>query len=289
VTSQAADPATLKQQQRRSFDDTAHGRRKWHAVVAPPTVPVTEMLLTMARVTEGSWVLDVGCGIGDVALAAARRVGPTGRVVGIDLSPRSLAIAEERAREEELTVVGFHQEDAETLIAAAEGSYEAVVSRFGLSFLPQLDLALAGIHRVLLRGGRVAFANWGPIERVPFIAVGRNAVADYVGRALAPPSQPGPFALSRPGLLEQALSSAGFGEIRAERLTVLMVVPSAEAYVDLLRESTALGQLVAEGATVGTGAVWGAVKAAAAPYADPAGRLSFPCEVLCVAARRASR
>ncbi len=286
VSTPTGDPRQIKAAYRKGFDDTAPARRKWHSVLGPAMAPVSEMLLDLAGVTEGKWVLDVCCGLGDPALDAARRVGPQGRVTGVDQARRMLAIAEERARADGLENVGFQELDVEELVTWPEASYDAVVSRFGLSFIPQLSLTLRGIHRVLMRGGAVAAANWGPLEKVPFLAVSRGVVSEFVGRALPAPTLPGPFALAQPGLLEQTLSSAGFHDIRGERMTVVFELPSAEAYVQLTREATALGQLVAESSTVPADEVWAAVAEATKPYADAEGRLSFPCAATCVVATR---
>jgi enediyne biosynthesis protein CalE5 len=282
----SGDPRQIKAQMRRHWDDVAPAWMKWRPVVEPSLAPVSELLLDMARVAPGQWVLDVASGGGDVALAAARRVGPQGKVVGIDLAKRMVALADARARREGFANVSFQELDAEDLGAGPVESYEAAVTRFGLSFLPQPELALMGLYRVLLRGAWMACASWSAPDKVPFLSVAGRAVAEFVGRALPAPDAPGPFALATPGVLEQAMSSAGFVQIHAERPTVVIELPSAQAYVEMLREASSLGSIVAETATVGADTVWQAVADAAAAYAGPDGKLTFVCHVVCVAGKK---
>jgi len=73
------DARRLTNQQRRLWDAAAAGRALWQTTVEPALGPVTAALLEI--VDDGAWALDVCCGAGEVALAAARRAGPRGRVV----------------------------------------------------------------------------------------------------------------------------------------------------------------------------------------------------------------
>jgi enediyne biosynthesis protein CalE5 len=280
------DARREKNRQRREWDAAAPGWKKWLAVLEPAFAPVTDALLELTGVAPGDWVLDVGCGLGDTTLAAARRVGPDGRVVGIDLSPRMLALAEQRAKNAGVANVGFKERDAEELAAWPEASYDVALSRFGLPFLPELGVALRGVHRLLVRGGRFASAAWPDPDLVPFLSVARRAVAAYLGPALPSPDAPGPFALAKPGRLEQALSSAGFTAIRGERVEVVVELPSAEAYVQLVRDAGSLGRLVDEHATADPAEIWRSVEGAAAAHAGADGRIAFACQATCVAATK---
>jgi SAM-dependent methyltransferase len=270
--------SSVKARVRRQWDHAAPGWKKWLPLLEPALAPVSEALLDLAGVRAGQWILDVACGVGDTSFAAARRVGPEGRVVGIDLAPRMVALAEERGRQLGATTVGFREHDAEGLAVWPEGAYEAAVSRFGVSFFPDLAIAARGVHRVLTPGATFAAAVWGEPERVPFLSVARDAVAAVLGPAASPPAGgPGPFALAAPGALEQALSSAGFRRIRGERMTLVVELPSAQTYAELSRDVSSLSSLVDEQTAVAPDDVWRAVAAAAE------GKLPFVCEVRLVA------
>ncbi|HKA89804.1 MAG TPA: methyltransferase domain-containing protein [Haliangiales bacterium] len=281
-----ADPRTIKAQQKKIWDAIAPGWKKWAPAMDAGLAPVNELLLDMAKLQEGQWLLDVGTGHGEPAAAAARKVGPQGKVVGIDLSRRMLAIAEERAKAQRLSQCGFQELDAENLGTQPEGSYEAVLSRLGLSYLPQLTTAISGIRHVLTRGAPLAAAVWGPADRVPALNLPLTVLAEHMSLPPMGPGNAGPFGLSTPGMLEQAMSSGGFGAIRGERVTVVWEFPSAAAYVDYVKEATSLGQIVAEKPDERQAGAWAALAEAAAPLADAEGKLSFICDVICVLGKK---
>jgi ubiquinone/menaquinone biosynthesis C-methylase UbiE len=281
------EPRQVKSQQRKSWEAQAGAWRKWGAVKEPALAPVTEALLDMAGVQAGQWVLDVACGVGHATLAAARRVGRDGRVVGVDLAPTMVALAEERARDEGVAHASFHELDAEALVGWPADSYNAAVCQFGLVYLPQLAHALRGVHHVLTPDGWFASAVWAPPDRVPFIALAKDTIHRVLGVPGPAPGQPHAFALAERGVLEQALSSAGFTAIRGERVTVVVELPSAAEYAQMMRETTGLGALVAEHAPDKVDEVWDALAAAAAPYAGADGKVAFTCDASCVAGRRA--
>lgn len=105
----------------------------------------------------GERVLDVACGAGNVALAAAR-AGAT--VTGLDFAPYLLAQARTRAASEGLAI-RFDEGDAEAL-PYADGAFDLVTSAFGVMFAPRPELAAAELLRVCRPGGRIALLNWTP-------------------------------------------------------------------------------------------------------------------------------
>ncbi len=281
------DPKVVKQQMKQSWDGAAAGWKKWLGVLAPASQPVSETLLDLAEVGEGKWVLDVATGIGEPALTAAKRVGPQGKVVGIDLSKRMLAVAEERARAAGLTNVSFQEGDAETLGSWPEKSYEAVVCRWGLMFLPQLGTALRGIHRVLTTGSAFATAVWAAEDRVPLIAVANRVVGDVISLPRTPPGGLGPFALSAPDALEHALTDAGFRGVRSERVTVVFVLANAQTYADFVKDASHLSTLIAEQGPHAHEQINAGLVEAAAGFADADGKVSFICDTICAVGKRA--
>jgi ubiquinone/menaquinone biosynthesis C-methylase UbiE len=110
---------------------------------------------------EGEFVLDVCCGAGASAIPAARAVGPNGRVIGLDLAEAALAHARERAAAEGLTNLEFRHADFDKVYFRA-GSFDAVVSVFGIFFLPDMAEALRKMWRFLRPGGRLAITTRGP-------------------------------------------------------------------------------------------------------------------------------
>jgi enediyne biosynthesis protein CalE5 len=113
----------------------------------------------LAGIGPGDTVLDVATGYGEPALTVARVVGPNGRVVATDIAPDLLGFGRERAARAGLNNIDFVAADAETLTFAEE-EFDAVVSRQGLQFLPDVVGTLRRLHRVLKRDGRLSFAVW---------------------------------------------------------------------------------------------------------------------------------
>ncbi len=115
----------------------------------------TDDVLHRAGIREGMTVLDVGCGVGDVSLAAARMVGPKGRVIGIDRAEEALQTARARVDAAGISWVTFEKADLATRDDA--GRYDAVVGRFILMHLPNPTEPLRRLSALLKPGGIVAF------------------------------------------------------------------------------------------------------------------------------------
>jgi SAM-dependent methyltransferase len=117
--------------------------------------PFTERLFRDAGIARGMKVLDIGSGAGDVALLAARLVGPEGAVLGIDTNPAILEIARARARDAQHRNVSFDAGDIRTLSLARD--FDAVVGRYVLMFTPDPAPAMREIVDHLRPGGIAAF------------------------------------------------------------------------------------------------------------------------------------
>jgi len=129
--------------------------------------PVTERLLREVGIGPGQRVLDLGSGMGDVAMLVARLVGPTGGVVGIEREPSSIARAESRAAAAGLHNLSFTQMDVTQI--ASDRPFDAAVGRFILMFLPDPVSILRSVSRLIRPGGVIAFQepSW-----IPMLALG---------------------------------------------------------------------------------------------------------------------
>ena len=117
--------------------------------------------MTRLPLSAGDTVLDVCCGAGASALAASRSVGPTGSVLGLDLTEPLLELARRRAETLELRNVSFRQCDA-TSTGLRSGSFDAVVCVFGVFFAADMPAFVAEMWRLVRPGGRLAITTWGP-------------------------------------------------------------------------------------------------------------------------------
>jgi SAM-dependent methyltransferase len=163
--------------------DAEHARlvrqAKWLA-------PHTERLFREAGIGPGQRVLDLGSGVGDVAVIAAHLVGPAGTVVGVERDARSVARARARMGGEGLRNVTFTQCDV--IDVSSDEPFDAVVGRYILMFLPDPVSAVRSASRLVLPGGAVAFQEpeWGcfldEAARLPLWSTGARLLVETFRR-----------------------------------------------------------------------------------------------------------
>src|SRR5713226_4346573 len=144
------DPGSFREEQRLTWNAISSG---WESVLDTferGGAPVTRKLLELGGVRPGHAVLDVGTGLGEPALSAARMVGPAGRVVGVDFSSSMLDLARRRA--DGLGNVEFMVSDLES-IGLPDRSFDVALSRWGLMFAFDHVAAFSGLARLLVPGG----------------------------------------------------------------------------------------------------------------------------------------
>jgi SAM-dependent methyltransferase len=158
------DTATIKQRQQAAW---AAGD---YSAVGSRLLPTAELLCEAVDLRAGERVLDVACGNGNAALAAARRFC---QVAGVDYVPALLERARLRARAEGLEA-SFHEGDAEAL-PFPDDSFDVVLSTCGAMFAPDQEQTAAEMLRVCRPGGRIGMVNWTPDSYVAelFRAIGR--------------------------------------------------------------------------------------------------------------------
>jgi ubiquinone/menaquinone biosynthesis C-methylase UbiE len=176
--------------------------------------PVADLLIDRARPAAGERIVDVGCGSGATSIALAQKVGPTGHVMGIDISGPMLARAREAAPAG--LPVEFVLADA-TVYPFAPGSFDLLASRFGVMFFAEPARSFANLRRGLKRSGRLAFACWREPRENPFFMAPLEAVYKHVPKLQQQgPEDPGPFAFASESRVQRILSEAGFTGIAME-------------------------------------------------------------------------
>lgn len=197
--------------------------------------PATAVMLDESDIEEGDRVLDIGAGTGDQTLMAARRVGPRGSVLATDSAASMLEIAAEAARNAGFTNVTTRVLDAQHLDRELDAeAFDAVISRNGLMFIPDLPRALVGMRRVLVPSGKIAAIVWSAPEHNPIFALPMTIAQQY--GALPPSLLRGasPFSLGDPYTLERAFENAKFREVVVKRIPLSYHAPSASAFVQSL-------------------------------------------------------
>lgn len=189
----------------------------------------TEELLDAAQVTEGDAVLDLATGPGGAGLAAADRVGPSGRVVLADDASEMVAVAARRAHGRNSVGTAVFDQCA---IATADRSLDAVISRHGLMFVEDPTIAVREAARVLRPGGRYAAMTWDRREANPWLGLILDAVGEQFGVPFPPPGIAGPFSLSDSEGLVAVLETGGLEDVRVSSLATPMPAASLDAWWD---------------------------------------------------------
>jgi SAM-dependent methyltransferase len=277
------DAAKFKATTRNQWDSAAGAWHRWGPTLSAWLGPATEVMFDLAGVATGSRVLDVAAGAGEQTLAAARRVGSNGSVVATDISA---AILEHCARDASiagLTNVETLAVDGEDLSTFPNASFDAVISRVGLIYFPDRHRALRGMLRVLRSGGRVGAIVYSTPENNGFFSLPVSIIRRHAGLAPPEPGMPGPFSLGSPGVLEKALSAAGFSEIVIRKVDAPLLLPTAADCLRFEQESFgALHQMLSGLDAAGKKAAWDEIAEVLGNFQTAAG-FEGPCELLVAA------
>ncbi|MEV5826887.1 class I SAM-dependent methyltransferase [Spirillospora sp. NPDC052242] len=286
MTVRRPDSRSVKDEQRETWDAVSPGWERTLATFERGAAAVTRRLLELGGVRPGHAVLDVATGLGEPALSAASVVGPSGRVLGIDISPRMLEAARRRAAG--AGNVEFAVADAEAP-GLPPGSFDVVLSRWGLMFAVDHGALFRSLARLLRPGGVLAAALWAPPARVPMMALGHAAVRERLRLPPPPPGTPGPFSMAEAGTLAAEVRRAGFAEVSVTEHVVPFRVASPQEYAEFARAVMPPGLLRAVREAFGSAddpGTWAAVAAAAERYRSGDGGLLLPSTALLLRAAR---
>ena len=208
--------------------------------------PLSRRMLELGGVGPGMRVLDLATGRGEPAIPAAHRVGPTGSVLGVDLSESVLAMARERAAEEGVENLELRAMNAEALDGIPAAHFDVALARWGLMYMDAPVAALAGARRALKRGGVLVAALWAEPERVPYFTLPRRALEKY--RELPPidAAAPGTFFYADPARFERDLVRAGLELGHVEEMDVVIMEASSPSELVAWVRAFGMARLLAD-------------------------------------------
>ncbi|ATB35960.1 hypothetical protein CYFUS_001374 [Cystobacter fuscus] len=217
--------------------------RRYDEMESRLTASVSERMLDLACLRPGMRVLDVASGMGEPSLRAAHRVGPSGFVLGTDLSDGMLEVAREKARAQALSNIEFRTADAE-MLEVPEQSFDAATVRWALMYMPRPERALERLWRALRPSAPLVCACWAGPGQVEYASLPRRSLARF--RPLPPvePEAPSVFRFSDPELLRPLLTRTGFVMEHVESMHV--PVMEAEDGTGVVRWIRELGGPVAK-------------------------------------------
>ena len=181
-------------------------------------------ILPSLEIGEGDRVIDVGCGFGDTAIEFARRVGPSGSVLGIDCCDGFLAFARADATAAGVENVAFVEGDVQS--HRFEPVHDFCFSRFGTQFFENPVAGLRNMRTSLKPGGVMTMIVWRTIDDNPWLGLPKEIVL----RFLPPPGEdartcgPGPFSMAGQDMVTKQLEISGYTDIAFERIDAPLMV-----------------------------------------------------------------
>jgi len=179
--------------------------------------PLGRIAIERLDVRAGERILDVGCGCGQTLLELADRAGPSGHVVGVDISPPMLARARELVAGR--PTIALTLADAQTH-AFDPGVFDALYSRFGVMFFDDARAAFRNLRAAARPNGRLSFVCWQDLAKNPWAARPLEAVMRLLPASAMPDlmreGRPGPFFFSDPARVRAILGDAGWKDVSFE-------------------------------------------------------------------------
>jgi enediyne biosynthesis protein CalE5 len=279
------DSQQIIEDQRQDWNRVAGAWEKWDRLFEEQAGYLNHRLVADARLRQGHAVLDVGSGTGYPAILAAQTVGASGSVTGIDLAGDMLAVAQRKAKRLGLLNVTFRTGDATTL-PFETASFDAVISRFCLMFLPDVPKASTEIARVLKPNRWFAVMVWTSPERNPRIGLSMAAMKQVFDLPPPDPTAPGIFRLAKSGELAGMLQEAGLVDITEQEFLAEWSYESPEHYYSTMMEIAAPVQNLMAGCSDSQRQeVKRLILEAASAYRQ-GDRITFPIAVRVVAGRK---
>lgn len=273
------DAIKYKQTTFEQWQSAAEAWYQWSPLLNQWLGKATDKMMEMAAVQPGQHVLDIAAGAGEQSITAAKKVGPSGRVIATDISPNILSFAQKMAKDAGVNNIETRVMDGEKL-TLGDATVDTVISRVGLIYFPDQHKALQEMWRVLKNGGRVAAIVYSTPERNKFFSVPVSIIRSRAKLPPPAPGQPGPFSLGAPGVIEKLFERAGFRNVSSALVDSPVVLPSAKICVQFEKQSFgALHQMMSSLVEEEKQAVWEEIEQELKKFETDKG-FNGPCEMI---------
>ena len=241
--------------------------------------PWAPLLVDAVLLRPGECVLDVACGTGVVTRIAAQRVGPQGRVTGVDLNAGMISVARSLPAPDGAAIDWL--EGSALALPLPDASVDAVLCQQGLQYFPDKALALREMRRVARSGGRLALSVWAAVG--PYHTAVGEALARFVDGTTATS-----FCASRkaPGKdeLERLVAASGWSEVEVSVSRLNIHLPGVERFVLEHLAGTPVAAALAAADPETRKSIGDSVKRAMGRFEDGDG-VTYPEEIHLVTAR----
>jgi ubiquinone/menaquinone biosynthesis C-methylase UbiE len=237
--------------------------------------PLGRVAIERLGVVAGERILDVGCGCGQTLLQLAELAGPSGHVLGVDISPPMLGRARERAAGRPTIALALGDAQTYTL---AQGAFDAVYSRFGVMFFDDARAAFRNLHGAARPGGRMSFVCWQDLAKNLWASRPLAAVMRVLPESAMPDmlreGRPGPFFFSDPARVRAILGDAGWKDVSLEPVEMPLHLGGAATLDEVVDYSFQIGpaaRAMTDAPESLKPALEAALREALAPFVGPRG------------------
>ncbi|MCP4051392.1 MAG: class I SAM-dependent methyltransferase [bacterium] len=218
-----------KLSQEKSWDSLSEYWIKWDNLFETCIYEVTEWILKSICFKPDITVLDVATGMGRPALSIAEKISPSGQVTGVDISRNMIEAAKIKCMG--LQNIELIQADAEEFFFT-NTKFDYIVSRFGLSFLPNIHNTLSNFAQMLKPAGCFCATLWHSATESPFISLAFDVTNNILKLPPPPPVSPNPFSLSDPIFLKQLAKESGFNYTEVIDLSINSKIETLELFMN---------------------------------------------------------
>lgn len=211
------------------WEANAPGWERWRAELADSLTPVRQWLIGALAPSPGDTVLELSAGTGDTGFAAARLLGPNGRLISTDFSPKMVQVPVVAVANSGLTMssTGWWTQKGSTSTPTV---WTACCARADTCSWRTRPKALAETRRVLRTDGRLAISVWGAPERNPWASIIARVLIEREHLPAPQPGAPGVFSMASEQRTRGLLEGAGFGNVRTDEVPVTFAYRSLDEY-----------------------------------------------------------